>query len=310
MTFEIESIKYKVGEKSISVRQICLDKGRDFERLLLRSGFETVHRTSEPDTTFFGDFLDKNLEIREKEYLILVNQSMASLIPGKVSKLFSGRDDARTTGFLEISDGCTGFARALVVANSILESGLASRLHIVCAEKYSQYYDDDDDSVSPIFSDAISVTTLTNQGRNRVIGSKFLNFFDKSEAISVCQNSTGIDKIRMEGARVLTWAIREIPKVVFDLLAESGLSIDQVNSWYVHQGSKIVVDSLLETLGVDPTGKFTSSQLGNTVSSTIPITLSDEQVHHGNQFIPKGYAVFLGFGVGLSIVAVLLEVMD
>ena len=308
MTFEIDSIKYKLGEIALSVENICQSTGKNYERLVLRSGFEFVHRTLESEHEFFTDFLARELEIRKGDYVILVNQSMDALIPGKVSTLFANLGDARNVGFFEISDGCTGFARALIIGNAMLESGLATRVHIVCGEKYSRFYDNNDESVSPIFSDAISATTLTSVGRNTIVGSRIANFFENSEAISVNSSDEGIVKIHMEGARVLNWATREIPKVVSDLLQESNLSIDEIDSWYVHQGSKIVVESIMDSLGVDPVAKFTASHIGNTVSSTIPIMLKDGQSSPDQQFIPEGYAICLAFGVGLSIVAVLLKV--
>ena len=308
MTFTIESIKYRLGEKRIAVQQICIDNNRNYERLIVRSGFEFVHRTMESDEVFFADFLSSELNPLEKDFIILVNQSMPSLIPGKISKLFADRLDVRSCGFLEVSDGCTGFARALLIANSILESSTSSRVHVICAEKYSKFYDDRQESVSPIFSDAISVTTLTRNGRNRVLGHSFLNFFADSQVISVAKNDGGSETLKMEGAKVLGWALREVPKVVINLLEEHGLSIKEINSWYIHQGSKIVVESLLESLGVVPSDNFTAADVGNTVSSTIPILLSESGVILEEPFIPKGYSVILGFGVGLSIVAMLLEV--
>ena len=310
MTFEIESIKYRLGEKSVSVQEICELTGKNYARLIQRSGIEIVHRTAESEYLFFGKFLDQELRVQHGDWVIFVNQSIAGLIPGKISALFVNQPEARNVSFIEISDGCTGFARALIMGNSILESKLASRIHIVCAEKYSRFYDDQDESVSPIFSDAISATTLTSNGRIRIAGSKVVNFFADSAAISINLDSEGKEKIGMEGARVLSWATREIPKVVFELLEEGELTIDQIGSWYVHQGSKIVVESIMDTLGVNPEDKFTSCQIGNTVSSTIPIMLKDGYSTLGARYISKGYAMLLGFGVGLSIVAILLEVIE
>jgi len=308
MTFTIESIKYRVGENQKAVQQICIENGRDYERLIARSGFKFVHRTGESDQIFFARFINENLDISDGDFIILVNQSMPSLIPGKVPKLFADRLDARSIGFLEVSDGCTGFARALIIANALLDSKAASRVHITCAEKYSQFYDDRQESVSPIFSDAISITTLSGGGRNHVLGHAFLNTFEDSHVICIDRNENGSDGLKMEGARVLAWALREVPKVVSKLLGEHGLSVKDIDSWYVHQGSKIVVETLLESLGVGSLDNFTAAHLGNTVSSTIPIALSDSGSILREPFIAKGYSVILGFGVGLSIIAILLEV--
>ena len=307
MSFDIETISFKLGEVTIPVGEICAKTGRNYERLIQRSGFEFVHRTTESDETFFKTFIDAELKIKEGDFVIFVNQSISSLIPGKVSRLFSNRSDATMTGFLEISDGCTGFCRGLIMAHALIESGTAYRVHIVCAEKYSDFFSDLDESVSPIFSDAISLTTLKANGPYQIIGSKFRNYFDRSETISIVTNPGGVDKLRMDGAQVLTWATREVPALVNELLEENGLGSCEVNSWLLHQGSKIVVESLLDKLEVDLGSNFNATNQGNTVSSTIPIMLK-KKTPDGGEFLPSGFAIMLGFGVGLSIIAVLLAI--
>jgi 3-oxoacyl-[acyl-carrier-protein] synthase III len=308
MSFDFDIIKYQVGENKISIRDLCETIGRDYERLIQKSGFQYVHRTEMPEDVFFTNFINEELSVENQDFVIFVNQSISSLIPGKISKLFSSRNDLDSSGFLEISDGCTGFARALVIANAVIESRVASRVHIICAEKYSKFYDDNDESVSPIFSDAISLTTLTGNGPYKIKGAKFFNDFGSSEAISVKKNKNGLNKINMEGGRVLTWVMNEIPKVVNELLSENNLSIMDVNSWYVHQGSRIVVESLLENFGVNSSVVFEAENIGNTMSSSIPIMMREKSLPGSKISIPEGHAIILGFGVGLSVVAVLLEI--
>ena len=308
MSFSIASIKYKIGEVAVPVSEICETTGRNYARLLQRSGFEYVHRTKKSEEIFFGEFINQELVVSRADFIIFVNQSMPSLIPGKIPGLFANRSDVNSVGFLEISDGCTGFSRALVVANAMMESNLSSRVHIICGEKYSKFYEDHDESVSPIFSDAISLTTLTKEGPYKIIGFKFLNFFSMSNSISVSKDNEGSDKIRMDGARVLTWATSEIPMLVNELLSEAGLSAEFVNSWFLHQGSKVVVESLSEKFGIDLCDNFNSSQLGNTVSSTIPIMIKESLIKSGRNSIERGHAIVLGFGIGLSVVALLLEI--
>jgi 3-oxoacyl-[acyl-carrier-protein] synthase-3 len=309
VSFRIESVKFKLGENQISVRDICTEVDRDYDRLIARSGFELVHRTSYPEEDFFRTFILQELSFREHDFVIFVNQSMSNKIPGKISGLFSNIS-LQKMGFLELSDGCTGFTRALLVASSLLESPITSRVHIICAEKYSNFYDNLDESVSPIFSDAISATTLTRDGGVKVIGSQIVNFFGNFEAISINRDELLREKLHMGGAQVLNWAVREVPNVVQSLLNENNLSVTDVNSWYLHQGSRIVVESLCATLGIDPAGKFDSSQIGNTVSSTIPILVSRNFDSSRNAYLSKGYSMLISFGVGLSIVATLIKIEE
>ena len=90
------------------------------------------------------------------------------------------------------------------------------------------------------------------------------------------------------------------------MLKKSVLENCDVNYWFIHQGSKIVVESIVQSLKLSPGNYFKSSNYGNLVSGSIPMML--------NQFIPFSkekfggkYVVLLAFGVGLSIKSVLVE---
>ncbi len=89
MTFEIESIKYQLGEEGILVRDLCSRNNRNFEKLIVRSGFETVHHTNMSEEQFFSNFLNNNLLTNSGDFIIFVNQSMSEIIPGKISRIFS-----------------------------------------------------------------------------------------------------------------------------------------------------------------------------------------------------------------------------
>jgi 3-oxoacyl-[acyl-carrier-protein] synthase-3 len=308
MSFNFQNIEYKLGEVEIPVKDICLKTNQNYERLIKRSGFEFVHRSTLSEEEFFTKFLKTSLRIIPDDFVIFVNQSMSETIPGAIPILFKEIENINVVGTLEISDGCTGFTRALILANQILSSDTISRVHIVCAEKYSKYYDDTDLSVSPIFSDAISLTTISKGGPYKILGHAFKNFFDKSQCISVSESKSGDEKIVMAGAEVLTWVIREIPKVVEELLSTNNMSVRDIESWLFHQGSKIVVETICEQLQISSEKQFQADKTGNTVSSSIPIMISQFTKESTGNYFAGGNLVVLSFGVGLSVAATLIEV--
>jgi len=308
MSFNIELVKYDLGEVKIPIKDMCDQIDHNYERLIKKSGFEIVHRTRLTEEIFFSNFLQSSLKLLRGDFVIFVNQSMKTSIPGGIPLLFAGIENIAFIGTLEISDGCTGFTRALVLANQILSTDEHKRVHIICAEKYSKYYMNPDISVSPIFSDAISFTTISKNGPYKLLGSKYSNFFQKSQSISVSEDVSGEAKIKMAGAEVLSWAINEIPTVVKELLYENGLNSENIDSWLIHQGSRIVVETICEQIGIDPARNFTARNIGNTVSSSIPIMISQLGENKSGKYFNDGLIVMLGFGVGLSVVATLIEV--
>ena len=112
----------------------------------------------------------------------------------------------------------------------------------------------------------------------------------------------------MAGAEVLTWVIREIPKVVEELLSTNNMSVRDIESWLFHQGSKIVVETICEQLQISSEKQFQADKTGNTVSSSIPIMISQFNKESTGNYFAGGNLVMLSFGVGLSVAATLIEV--
>lgn len=307
MSFDIQNINFALGENQIVVKTLCSEVGRDYEKLITRSGFTSVHRTNLADSEFFSTFLNANLTILSGDFVVFVNQSINSLIPGASAAVFRDVTNSSDVNIIEISDGCSGFVRALIVADALITTGTARRVHIVCAEKYSNYFNDNDSSVSPIFSDAISLCTLVLGDQFRIAKHDTRNDFSQAKNISTIRQGPETFKLQMEGSAVLAWALSNSTKMVSSLLAETGLQLEDIDEWFLHQGSKVVIEMITQRLGIQSDGIFTASKIGNTVSSSIPISLKERLTQIEIEPLGKNI-VFLAFGVGLSMVSVLLEV--
>jgi 3-oxoacyl-[acyl-carrier-protein] synthase III len=100
----------------------------------------------------------------------------------------------------------------------------------------------------------------------------------------------------MNGRSIFDFAARYIPKDMALLLEKNEMSVDSIDLFLFHQGSKYIIDNLVKRLKI-PAEKapFLDVEYGNTVSSTIPIMLFDylENQQYSN-------IVISGFGVGLS----------
>ena len=100
----------------------------------------------------------------------------------------------------------------------------------------------------------------------------------------------------MNGRAVFNFSAISVPAQVTKLIETIGYNLDDIDLFIFHQGSKFIVDTLVKRLNLDP-NKVPSNllNLGNTVSSSIPIIL-EEYINKNN------YKKILisGFGVGLS----------
>ena len=301
MRFDLEHSSFQLGENEISLKDLCENSGRDYSRTLARSGFSRLFRTDKSEIDFFRSFLRQNPSICESETIIIVNQSSDAKIPGLAALLLREFEEAGRARVVQISDGCTGFLRALLLADSILSRESSNPVSIVCAEKYSQFLDSGSTSF-PIFSDAISHVRLIAEPGFVVRSAKYLNSFGVSEGISISTDGRR-EILQMEGAKVLNWTLRAARSLLDDLSGETDLDLASLDRWYIHQGSRVVVESVATVIGIDPADSFEADDIGNTVSSSIPISLIRRGLPTGS---PSRIGM-LAFGVGLSMVGAVLE---
>tara|TARA_X000000368_G_C22442671_1_gene455432 strand:- start:174 stop:509 length:336 start_codon:yes stop_codon:yes gene_type:complete len=103
----------------------------------------------------------------------------------------------------------------------------------------------------------------------------------------------------MNGAAIYTFTLTRIPKVFNELLELNEITLSDIDVVIFHQANKFVLDAMQRKLKI-PDQKMHRSyeDLGNTVSSTIPIGIKIEQdLKRENE---NKIALILGFGVGLS----------
>ncbi|EZP55132.1 3-oxoacyl-[acyl-carrier-protein] synthase 3 [Sphingomonas sp. RIT328] len=103
----------------------------------------------------------------------------------------------------------------------------------------------------------------------------------------------------MDGAAVLNFTLREVPRTFRRLLALSELTVTDLDAVVLHQANKFMIDTLQKKLGLpDALVPRRYELIGNTVSSTIPFVL--EQEWAAGRLRPGSKAALIGFGVGLS----------
>ena len=110
----------------------------------------------------------------------------------------------------------------------------------------------------------------------------------------------------MNGASVLMFTMREVPKTIQKTLKKCNMSIEDIDLFVLHQASNLVINELISKLKVKPEKVFNNlSEIGNTVSCTIPIALKD--AINEKKIVPGSKILIAGFGVGLSWGAAILK---
>jgi len=199
----------------------------------------------------------------------------------------------------DISLGCSGYVYGLAMMTAFMAAnGLRSGL-LFTADPYSKIIDPQDWDTELLFGDAATVTWL---GEDPVYACRPAIFgTDGSMGHSIAVAERG-GTLRMLGSNVFKFSMTAVPEQVRRYLAREGLGDDDIDLFLFHQGSRFIVDNLTRKLGLPPEKvPFEAGQVGNTVSSSLPLMLKQRLQ------APPPRVLMSGFGVGLSWATMVLE---
>ena len=120
-------------------------------------------------------------------------------------------------------------------------------------------------------------------------------------------NRRSASNLFMNGAEIFNFTLRAVPEAVREILAKSGMTMQDVDYFVFHQASKFMLDHLRAKLGI-PENKFCLDleNGGNTVSTTIPLAL--ERAKASGRVKVCDRVMLVGFGVGLSWAATIITI--
>ena len=247
-------------------------------------------------------------ESQQSEFLILVTQSPDYVLPTGACILQHRLGLPTSCMAFDINLGCSGFVYALSIAGGLIESRVAQKGIVLCADTYSKYISKHDRTCRPIFSDG-AAAVFVERGETDSVGPFDFGTDGSGYDRLIVRGSGARDSadgaewsqrsLEMDGSGVLLFTMNVVPASIHRLLERAGLTLDDIDLIVFHQASRFVIDNLTRRLGVDEAKVFTNyDTIGNTVSATIPIALKDAVVQGRLQ---SGDTVLIaGFGVGLS----------
>ncbi len=217
----------------------------------------------------------------------------------------------------DYSLACSGYIYGLLMASSFISTGVAKNVLLVTADTYSKHIAEDDRSTRMLFGDGASASWIgiANQCEVEPLMNSFEDFqcasdgkgWDKfiiksggsRQPVSASGELGYNDKIAMNGLQVLNLVNDKVTRQVLELLQRNQLDVEQIDQFFFHQASALALDSLRRKLKIDPERAFSNlGNVGNTVSSSIPILIKD---YFSQDSLTRGSKLVLcGFGVGYS----------
>jgi len=276
---------------------------KNYDELFKKTGIKYIYRSTENETSLtLGESAAKKLlaNINEKvESLIFVTQSPVSTIPSSGCLLHKKLNLQNDCFVLDVIQGCSGFPYALSVAVNLLKNKQFKNCLIVTSETYTKYIDEKDKVSMPLFSDAASAIFINQNSLPKMHSSYFLTDGNGADNLCIIKDKNE-KKLFMHGAKVFTFTAEKVPEATHILLEKAKLKIQDIKLFIFHQASSVVLSTIKDRLKI-PNEKFYTNleNIGNTVSSTIPIALI--MANKEKKILSNEPILIMGFGVGYSL---------
>lgn len=191
----------------------------------------------------------------------------------------------------DISLGCSGFVYGLSVIQGFMQANGFHKGVLFTADPYSKVVNKRDKNTSLLFGDGATATLISDTPIWCTGKFLFGSHGQDHSSIKVDEES---GQLTMNGRAVFSFSATVVPKNISEMLASNSLSVEEIDCFVLHQGSRYIVNTITNRLGVDKSKvPFGSGDYGNTVSSSVPLILSDLDQKYER-------IVIAGFGVGLS----------
>ena len=272
-----------------------------------------------------GNHLIQKLRWRrdDVDILILVTQTPDYLTPATSGILQDRLKLKKNIIVYDINLGCSGYTHGLIAISSIMKSLNLKKGLLAVGDVASKLVNKKDKITNILFGDAGSVTAVEN-----IIASKERMFFDYysdgsgfKDIIVPSHSLTGrikLDKkqlrdkqdlkkknirsninLHLDGLNVFNFAINSVPRFIQKVCKNI-----KVKYCFLHQANKMIQDSIEQQL-CKKKMNFPKSlkNFGNTSSASIPISICHN--YFNRRLV--GNSIFCGFGVGLSMSAVIIN---
>ncbi|WP_175998604.1 3-oxoacyl-ACP synthase III family protein [Burkholderia stabilis] len=250
------------------------------------------------------------IDAGEIDGLIVVTQTPDDWSPGCAYAVHHRLELPTDCFVVDVNAGCAGYVSGLVQAASLVASGACRNVLLCTGDINTRLVDDQDHQVRMLFGDAASATLIT-------AGDETLHFVSGADGsgrsllgvnlqYEKTEERTGtIRCLKMDGAAVMSFALRRVPEVIDTLLGSQGKRLEDVDLFALHQPNRFILDYIRNRLGVTPERlPVDVDGIGNTNSTSIPLLLSRR---HEEDDEARRSVVMCGFGVGLAWGALLAD---
>ncbi|MBU0605759.1 MAG: ketoacyl-ACP synthase III [Candidatus Omnitrophica bacterium] len=310
---KITHIEYYLPEKIVTNEDLAKDNPDwNFKLIEPKTGILSRHIVGEGESA--SDLaihaaellIEKNgIDRSTIDALLFCTQSPDYILPTTACAMQERLKLSSGTAAFDFNLGCSGYIYGLAIAGAMVNSGISTKVMLLCAETYSKYIAADDRTARTVFGDGGSATLIESSEASGALGPFVLGTDGKGKD-KIMVSAYPDERLHIDGAAVFMFTMNKVPACVTELLAKAKKNISDIDLFVFHQASKVVIDNIVRILSLDESKVFRGYEdVGNTVSASIPIALKQAQ-EDGR--VKKGDLIMLvGFGVGYSWGATLIR---
>lgn len=330
----IDAIRVALPETVLDNDQLARDfPGWSADKILAKTGIRERRIAAADecasDLAFraASQLLDEEGHDRDRiDFLLNCTQTPDHLLPTTACILQDRLGLPTSCGALDFNLGCSGYVYGLGLARALIASGQAREILLLTGDTYSKLIHPLDKSVRTLFGDAATATLIRGGDREMLVG-PFVYGTDGRGAANLIVPTGGMRRrvvpdaepvrdasdnartdndLYLNGPEIFNFTLRVIPEAVNGLLHRAGLCASDVDLFVFHQANRFILEHLRKKLDV-PCDRFVFAleQVGNTVSSSIPIAL--KEANDAGRLRRGQLVMLVGFGVGYSWGATLVR---
>ena len=286
-----------------------------------RTGIEARHLCVSETTTGMSTeaslkaLKSAGITAEDVDIIIAATVSADKYLPGLACEVQKNLGAGKAVAF-DINAACSGFLFALDTAAIYLEHNRWKHALIIGAETLSKMMDWTDRSTCVLFGDGAGAAVLSSVDEEGFLSMVQGSDGSRGDVLNCNARITRnpftaatdekTDYVAMNGQEVYKFAVKTVPEAICNAVEKSGLSMDQIDLFLLHQANYRIIESVAKRLG-QPMEKFPTNlqECGNISAASVPILL-DNVRNHG--MLTKGMNIVLaGFGAGLTWGATVLR---
>lgn len=340
----IKEIAYYLPEKILTNEELVKEFPEwTVEKIANKVGVNQRHIVSENETAtdLAIKAADKlflnNPEIKKEEidFVILCTQSPDYFLPTSACIVQERLGLSTSCGAFDFNLGCSGYIYGLAISKGLIAGGIAKNVLLLTAETYTKHLHPKDKGNRTIFGDGATATLVSTEGwaeigdfalgsdgrgaENLIVKTGGMRNPDKANDLEFDENGNPVssDYLHMNGASIFTFTQKNVPLVVKECLEKNHLAMEDLNLVIFHQANSYMLEFLRKKMKI-PQEKFfiNMSEIGNTVSNSIPIALVDAKsqgiipnnLKTQNSQLKPFNILLTGFGVGYSWGATIIKI--